>query len=71
MYAGTPRVVATLWRIDDRATAELMRRFYRGILEQGLRPAAALRAAQASMWRETRWRSPHFWAGFTFQGEWR
>jgi CHAT domain-containing protein len=71
MYAGTPRVVATLWRIDDRATAELMRRFYRGLWEQGLRPAAALRAAQASMWQETGWRAPHFWAAFTFQGEWR
>jgi CHAT domain-containing protein/Tfp pilus assembly protein PilF len=71
MYAGAPRVVATLWRIDDRATADMMRRFYEAMLKDGLRPAAALRAAQLSMLRDPRWHSPHFWAPFTMQGEWR
>ena len=37
MYAGAPRVVASLWQVDDRATAELMRRFYHGMLEERLR----------------------------------
>ncbi|HWO03068.1 MAG TPA: tetratricopeptide repeat protein [Blastocatellia bacterium] len=71
MYAGAPRVVSSLWQVDDRATAELMKRFYQGILGQGLRPAAALRAAQISMQNETRWRAPHYWAAFTLQGEWK
>jgi CHAT domain-containing protein len=71
MYAGAPRVVASLWQIDDRATAELMKRFYQGMLGEGLRPAAALRAAQVSMWKDTRWQAPHYWAAFTFQGEWK
>jgi CHAT domain-containing protein/Tfp pilus assembly protein PilF len=71
MYAGAPRVVASLWRIDDRAAAELMKRFYRGMLGQGLRPAAALRAAQVSMWKDKRWQAPHYWAAFTIQGEWK
>jgi len=71
MYAGAPRVVATLWRIDDRATADMMRRFYEAMLKDGLRPAAALRAAQLSMLRDRRWHSAHFWAPFTIQGEWR
>ncbi|MEN3330116.1 MAG: hypothetical protein V7638_4923 [Acidobacteriota bacterium] len=71
MYAGAPRVVATLWRIDDRATAEMMRRFYEAMLKDGLRPSAALRAAQLSMLRDRRWHSAHFWAPFTIQGEWR
>ncbi len=71
MYAGAPRVVASLWRIDDRATAELMRRFYAGMLGQKLRPAAALRAAQASMLKEKRWQAPYYWAAFTLQGEWK
>ena len=66
-----PRVVASLWRIDDRATAELMTRFYRGMLKDGLRPAAALRAAQVSMWKDNRWSGPHYWAAFTIQGEWK
>jgi CHAT domain-containing protein/Tfp pilus assembly protein PilF len=71
MYAGAPRVVASLWRVDDRATAELMKRFYRGILQERLRPAAALRAAQVSMRGELRWSAPQYWAAFTLQGEWR
>lgn len=71
MYAGAPRVVASLWRIDDRASADIMSRFYAAMLKDGLRPAAALRAAQVSMLREKRWQSPHYWAAFTIQGEWR
>ncbi len=71
MYAGAPRIVASLWSVDDRATAELMKRFYRGMLQQELRPAAALRAAQVSMLGEKRWAAPYYWAAFTIQGEWR
>jgi CHAT domain-containing protein len=71
LYAGAPRVVATLWEIDDRTTAEAMKRFYEGMLARGERPAAALRAAQVSMWRTKGWDAPYYWAAFTFQGEWR
>ena len=72
MYAGTPRVVASLWKVDDAATAELMKRFYEGMLgEKKLRPAAALREAQLSLMKQPRWRDPYYWAGFVLQGEWR
>jgi CHAT domain-containing protein/tetratricopeptide (TPR) repeat protein len=71
MYAGAARVVASLWRVPDAATAALMRRFYRGILTDHLSPAAALRAAQTSIRAERRWSAPYYWAGFTLQGEWR
>jgi CHAT domain-containing protein/Tfp pilus assembly protein PilF len=71
LYAGAPRVVATLWEIDDRTTAEAMKRFYGDMLARGERPAAALRAAQVSMWRTRGWDAPYYWAAFTFQGEWR
>ena len=71
MYAGVPRVIASLWKVPDQATTELMQNFYRGILKQGLQPAAALRAAQYSMWKESRRSSPYYWAGFTLQGEWQ
>ena len=71
MYAGAPRVIASLWQVDDRASAELMKRFYQATLGQKLRPAAALRAAQSSMSKDPRWRQPSYWAAFTIQGEWR
>jgi CHAT domain-containing protein len=71
MYAGAPRVVVSLWSVSDEATAELMAAFYRGMLSDKLRPAAALRAAQISLMKDSRWQSPFYWAAFTLQGEWR
>jgi CHAT domain-containing protein/tetratricopeptide (TPR) repeat protein len=69
--AGVPRVVGTLWRVEDRATAEIMTRFYRAMWRQGFSPAAALRAAQRAVRRDPRYRDPHFWASFVHQGDWR
>lgn len=71
MYAGVPRVVATLWRINDRAAAEFMRYFYQAILKQHEAPSKALRTAQIAMWQTNKKAVPHYWAGFTLQGEWR
>lgn len=71
MYAGSPRVVASLWKVDSEASYELMSHFYRGMLADGQPPAAALRSAQLAMRRSRRWKSPFYWAGFVLQGEWR
>jgi CHAT domain-containing protein/predicted negative regulator of RcsB-dependent stress response len=71
MYAGSPRVVASLWKVDDAATAELMKRFYQKMLQEKMRPAAALRAAKLEMWKQKRWSAPFYWAAFELQGEWR
>ena len=71
LYAGASRVVATLWSVEDKATAEMMRRFYSGIFKDKLSPASALRAAQLAMWHDKQWRSPYYWGAFTLQGEWR
>ncbi len=71
MYAGTARVMASLWKVDDRATAVLMKSFYQGMIKDGLRPAAALRAAQVAMWKQRRWQEPYYWAAFALQGEWK
>ena len=52
MYAGASRVIASLWKVDDVATAELMKRLYHGMLTEGLQPAAALRQSQIEMWKQ-------------------
>ncbi len=70
MYAGAERVMVSLWNVDDQSTAVLMERFYRGLFEQGLQPAAALQQAQISMWRDPKWSAPFHWAGFVIQGDW-
>jgi CHAT domain-containing protein/tetratricopeptide (TPR) repeat protein len=70
-YAGSPRVLASLWEVEDRTTARLMGQFYQRILVAGETPAAALRAAQVAMWQTRGWDAPYYWAAFTLQGEWR
>lgn len=69
MYAGAARVLASLWKVDDEATRDLMKLFYEKLLREKMRPAAALRAAQLEMRRQKRWQSPYFWGAFTLQGE--
>jgi CHAT domain-containing protein len=71
MYAGAARIVASLWKVDDAATAALMKQFYKEMFTNGKRPAAALRAAQLHLREQRRWSSPAHWAGFFIQGEWR
>jgi CHAT domain-containing protein len=71
MYAGAIRVVASLWSVSDVATASLMADFYRAMERDGMRPAAALRAAQIQMWKQKQWSSPYYWAAFQIQGEWK
>ena len=69
MYAGSKRVVASAWRVDDEATGELMGLFYRAMLKEGRSPAAALREAQLALFRSRRWHAPFYWAAFVLQGE--
>jgi CHAT domain-containing protein/tetratricopeptide (TPR) repeat protein len=71
MYAGARRVVASLWKVNDAATAELMAQFYKEMFVDGLKPAAALRSAQMSISHHKPWQAPYYWAGFVLQGEWR
>jgi CHAT domain-containing protein len=72
MYAGAKRVVASLWKVDDEATAELMKLFYRYMLKDKMPAASALRMAQAEIMRmRVEWRAPYYWAGFVLQGDWK
>ena len=71
MYAGATRVVASLWKVDDAATAALMAQFYKEMFANRKRPAEALKEAQISIAKQKRWRDPYYWAGFVLQGEWR
>jgi CHAT domain-containing protein len=66
IYAGAPSVIASLWRVNDEATAVLMTAFYRQ-LRAGASKAQALQAAQV----ETRRHYPHpyYWAAFVLTGD--
>ncbi|MGH8194900.1 MAG: CHAT domain-containing protein [Woeseiaceae bacterium] len=70
-YAGAKQVVSSLWQVPDRATVELMRRFYREMLQNGKVPVDALRLAQLQVRSDRRWRAPYYWAAFIVHGDWR
>ena len=65
LYAGTPAIVTTLWKVDDRASFILMREFYDRLMK-GQGPAEALRGAQSAAMRE--FPHPFFWAAFGVTG---
>ncbi|MFL6199849.1 MAG: CHAT domain-containing protein, partial [Thermoanaerobaculia bacterium] len=69
LAAGASSVMASLWNVDDRATAALMDRFYDELLHHGRPPAEALRRAQLSLRSVPRWRAPYYWGGFVLQGD--
>lgn len=65
LYAGTSNIVASLWEVEDRATAELMIAFYRA-LKEGSSKKAALQQAQSAV--RARHPEPMFWAAFYLTG---
>ncbi|MEM1261257.1 MAG: CHAT domain-containing protein [Pseudomonadota bacterium] len=65
LQQGSDHVVATLWKVADRSTADLMTEFYAALLKEGETPAAALQTAQQRIKASSRWRHPYYWAGFT------
>lgn len=67
MAAGASTVVATLWPVEDRASAELMVAFYQH-LAAGQPVAEALRQAQLSLLSREATRDPYFWAAFGSYG---
>jgi CHAT domain-containing protein len=68
LHAGAASVLSTLWKIDDEATAEFMKIFYRELLTRKVVPRTALKTAQAELSQISRWKSPYYWGAFVLQG---
>jgi CHAT domain-containing protein len=68
-YAGARSVLASLWRVDDRSTSQLMTRFYTE-LRGGKSKDEALRAAQLALKRRNP-ADPYYWAAFSLMGDWQ
>jgi CHAT domain-containing protein len=69
LYAGARQVIASLWKVDDRATAVFMDRFYTALLRDKAAAPDALMRAQREMSQDPAWRSPRYWAGFVLEGD--
>lgn len=70
-YAGSRKVMGSLWNVSDKGTNELMTRFYTYITKDKLKPIVALREAQKSMLKDKNWNNPFYWAAFQIYGDWR
>ena len=66
-HAGASKVLATLWSVEDRATARLMEVFYRE-LATGRSESESIAHAQRVMLSEPRTAHPFYWAGFILSG---
>jgi CHAT domain-containing protein len=70
LYAGARSVIASLWKVNDEATARLMSALYTQI-RRGESSGSALRSAQLAMLHDERWSKPYNWAAFALQGDYR
>lgn len=70
LHAGARRVIASLWKVSDRATSELMVALYRSLMGEGSGAPAALRSAVLSVRQDPKYRAPYYWAAFELQGDW-
>ena len=68
--SGARSTLATLWSVKDDATAILMDRFYKELVQPGVTKAEALRRAQESLLRDSRFAHPLYWAPFVLVGNW-
>lgn len=71
LQTGAKTVVASLWKVEDGATLELMKNFYGGMKDKNLTPSESLRQAQIKLRSNPQYQSPFYWAAFTVQGDFR
>jgi tetratricopeptide (TPR) repeat protein len=72
LFAGSKSVLASLWEVDDEATAEFMGSFYRHMLQEKNSPSRALVMTQVEFrhHRVEKFRNPYYWAAFELYGDW-
>lgn len=68
--AGARSAMGSLWAIDDKAAAELVMAFYRGLKAPGVSKAEALQAAQWEMLGDRRYGHPYYWSAYVLVNNW-
>ena len=70
IQAGAKSTIATLWSINDQATAQLMGKLYQKISQKDIGKAEAIRQAQLSLLHDPKYQHPFYWAAYTTIGNW-
>ena len=68
MFAGCPRVLVSVWKVDDEATAALMKKFYELWKGGETEAATALKQAQEFVKSKPKWKHPYYWAAWQLWG---
>lgn len=68
--SGARSTLATLWLVNDEATADLITEFYRQFTQPGVNRAEALRQAQLKLLADPRSQHPYYWSAFVLVGNW-
>jgi CHAT domain-containing protein len=71
LRAGTTSTLATLWRVRDDSTIQLMEQFYTELMQSGVTKAEALHRAQKALLKRPNYRNPRSWAPYILVGNWR
>lgn len=68
--AGARSTMASLWQIDDRATAALVKQFYQELTNPAMTKAEALRRAQLTLLKQDGYSQPSYWSAYVLVGNW-
>jgi len=68
LFAGAPRVIVSLWKVDDEATKALMVKFYELWKPGKMETATALKQAPEFVRSHEKWKHPYYWAAWQLWG---
>jgi CHAT domain-containing protein len=67
---GARSALATLWKVNDKSTADLMDKFYEHFIKLKSSKALALQEAQRELLKSEITAHPYYWAPFVLIGNW-
>ncbi|MEB3310027.1 MAG: CHAT domain-containing protein [Snowella sp.] len=68
--SGARSTIATLWSVNDEATAKLMEQLYSQLTKQNIAKSEALRQAQLALLSDRWYKHPFYWAPYILVGNW-
>ena len=71
IYAGSPSILSSLWKVKDSPTSLLLQGFYSNIKNNNISKAKALKNAQLQFINDAKYRHPFFWSSFIIIGDGR
>jgi CHAT domain-containing protein len=68
--SGARSTLATLWSVNDEASAQFMNYFYQALASKKMTKAQAVREAQSKLLTEPKFGHPFYWSAYILVGNW-